>query len=60
MLSVVLLLIVIGVILWVVNTYVPMDAKIKNLLNIFVVICVVFWLLNVFGVLSYVGSIGVP
>lgn len=45
-------LVVIGVLLWFVNAYIPMDAKIKNILNIVVVICVVLWLLNVFGVFS--------
>ena len=45
-------LVVIGVLLWFVYAYIPMDAKIKNILNIVVVICVVLWLLNVFGVFS--------
>jgi hypothetical protein len=36
--------------LWLVNTYIPMDGKIKNILNIVVVVVVVLWLLNVFGV----------
>jgi len=50
-------LIVVGVLLWLVNAYVPMDAKIKNILNIVVVIVVVLWLLAVFGVLP---AIDVP
>jgi len=45
-------LVVIGVLLWLVNTYIPMDAKIKQILNVVVVICVVLWLLSVFGVFS--------
>ena len=45
-------LVVIGLLLWLVNTYIPMDAKIKNILNVVVVICVVLWLLSVFGVFS--------
>lgn len=52
MLQVILILIVVGVLLWLVNNYVPMDAKIKNILNVVVVIVVVLWLLNVFGVLG--------
>jgi hypothetical protein len=56
MLSVVVLLIVIGFALYLVNAYIPMDAKIKNLLNIFVVIVVVLYLLNVLGVLSYLDA----
>ena len=48
----VIVLIVVGVLLGLVNSYIPMDAKIKNILNIVVVIAVVLWLLNVFGVLT--------
>jgi cell division protein FtsW (lipid II flippase) len=48
----IIVLVVIGLLLWAVNTYIPMDPKIKNILNIVVVICVVLWLLNVFGVFS--------
>lgn len=54
--SVIITLIVAGVLLWLVNTYLPMDQKIKSILNIVVVIAVVLWLLNVFGVLD--GSVG--
>jgi hypothetical protein len=60
MLSLIITLIVIGILLWLVNTYIPMDAKIKNILNIVVVIIVILWLLNVFGVLGYIGSASMP
>lgn len=50
--QVVIVLIVIGVLLWLVNNYLPMDAKIKNILNIVVVIAVVLWLLQAFGLLG--------
>lgn len=52
LLSVVLVLILVGVLLWAVNSFIPMDPKIKQILNIVVVIAVVLWLLNVFGVLG--------
>ena len=52
LLNVLILLVVVGVILWLVNTYIPMDGKIKNILNVVVVIIVVIWLLQVFGILS--------
>lgn len=52
LLNVLFVLIVAGVILWLVNTYIPMDRKIKNILNIVVVIMVVIWLLQVFGLLG--------
>ncbi len=51
LISLILVLVVVGVILWVVNTYIPMDGKIKRILNIVVVIAVVLWLLYAFGVL---------
>jgi len=46
------LLIVVGVLLWLVNTYIPMDPKIKSILNAVVVIAVVIYLLQVFGLLA--------
>ena len=46
------LLIVVGVLLWLVNTYIPMDSKIKSILNAVVVIAVVIYLLQVFGLLA--------
>ena len=46
--SVVLILLVVGILLWLVNTYIPMDPKIKNILNIVVVVAVVLWLLGLF------------
>ena len=52
-----LVLIVVGVILWLVNTYIPMDRKIKNILNVVVVIVVVLWLLRAFGVLDSLNSV---
>lgn len=56
LINVVITLAVVGVILWLINTYLPMDGKIKNILNIVVVIAVILWLLRAFGVL---GSLGV-
>lgn len=50
--SVVITLIVVGVILWLINTYIPMDGKIKGILNIVVVIAVILWLLQGFGVID--------
>jgi hypothetical protein len=51
--TIIISLIVVGVLLWLVNTYIPMDGKIKKILNIVVVVVVVLWLLNVFGVLGH-------
>lgn len=60
LISLAVTLIVIGVLLWLVNTYLPMDGKIKKILNVVVVICVVVWLLVAFGVLDRSGDIRVP
>jgi hypothetical protein len=49
LLPVVMTLIVVGVLLWLVNRFIPMEGTIKSILNAVVVICVVLWLLNVFG-----------
>jgi hypothetical protein len=58
-LQVALLLIVVGVLLWLANTYIPMDAKIKNILNGVVVIAVVLWLLSLFGLFDSLPGITV-
>jgi hypothetical protein len=57
MLQVLIVLIVVGVLLWLVNQYIPMDHKIKSILNVVVVILVVLWLLNVFGVFHSFSNI---
>ena len=57
LINLVVVLIVVGVLLWLVNTYIPMDSKIKQILNIVVVIAVVIWLLQVFGVIGSLGNI---
>jgi hypothetical protein len=57
LISLVVTLIVVGVLLWLFNVCIPMDGKIKKILNVVVVICVVLWLLSAFGVLGHVGDI---
>lgn len=57
LLNVLLIIIVVGIILYLVNTYVPMDRKIKSILNIVVVIVLIVWLLKVFGLFTYLGNI---
>ncbi|OOY16196.1 Thivi_2564 family membrane protein [Thioclava sp. DLFJ4-1] len=49
-------LVVVGIALWAVNTYIPMDQKIKTILNGFVVIVVVLWLFSSFGLLEGLGA----
>ena len=57
--TIVVTLIVVGVLLWLVNTYIPMDGKIKKLLNIVVMVVAVLWLLNVFGVWGHLRDVRV-
>lgn len=59
LLTVLVVLIIAGVVLWLVNNYIPMDRKIKTILNIVVVIIVIVWLLKLFGVLSYLQNMTV-
>jgi hypothetical protein len=59
LIQLVVVLIVVGVLLWLVNNYIPMDRKIKQILNVVVVIAVVLWLLSVFGLLSSLSNIHV-
>jgi len=58
LISLIIVLVAIGVILWAINTYIPMDGKIKNILNVVVVVAVILWLLYVFGILP--NDIRVP
>jgi hypothetical protein len=59
LITIVVTLIVVGVLLWLTNTYIPMDGKIKQILNIVVVVVVVLWLLNVFGVWGHLREVRV-
>ncbi len=56
-LTIIIVLIVVGVLLWLVNNYIPMDGKIKNILNVVVVIVVVIWLLKAFGILTSLNNL---
>ncbi len=59
LISLIVALVVVGVLLWLVNAYIPMDSKIKSILNVVVVIVVVLWLLQAFGLLGSLGAIHV-
>lgn len=60
MLSLIITLIVIGVLMWLVNAYIPMQQTLKNILNVVVIICVVIYLLSVFGLLGGAHDVPVP
>jgi hypothetical protein len=57
--QVLLLLIIIGVVLWLINRYIPMAGSIKSILNAVIVIAVIVWLLNTFGLLTNLPKIHV-
>ena len=59
LINLVAVLIVVGVLLWLVNRFIPMAGSIKSILNAVVVIAVVFWLLNVFGLVHSLSRIRV-
>lgn len=57
LITIVIVLVVVGVVLWLINSYIPMQATIKKILNAVVVIAVILWLLNVFGVIGNLNTI---
>jgi hypothetical protein len=59
LIHVIVVLVVVGVILWLVNNYIPMAGSIKSILNAVVIIVVIFWLLSVFGLIGELSSIRV-
>lgn len=59
LLTVVIVIVVIGIIMWLVNAHIPMDANIKKVLNIVVLVAVVLWVLQVFGVLGSLNAVTV-
>ena len=59
LLQILVVLIVVGVLLWLVNQFIPMAGSIKSILNAVVVIVVVVWLLNVFGLFHSLAHIRV-
>jgi hypothetical protein len=59
LLTVLLVIVVAGVLLWVINSYIPMQGTLKKILNLVVVIVVIIWLLKVFGLFSYLTNIHV-
>ena len=60
LINVVVTLVVVGLVLWLINAYIPMQATIKKILNVVVVIVVILWLLYGFGVINNSGSIHLP
>lgn len=59
LINIIITLIVIGVALWAINTYIPMAKPIKTILNVVVVVVISLWLLQTFGIIDNVRSIRV-
>ncbi len=57
LIQLVIVLVVVGVVLWLINTYIPMEATIKKILNVVVIIAVILWLLSAFGVLGSLSGV---
>lgn len=57
LLNILIAIIVVGVLLWIVNTFIPMDRQIRKILNLVVVIALIIWLLKVFGLFVYLMNI---
>ena len=57
LIQLVLVLVVVGVVLWVINSYIPMQSTIKKILNVVVIIVVIVWLLSVFGLIGDLSKI---
>jgi hypothetical protein len=57
LINLVIALVVVSVILWVINSYIPMQANIQKILNMVVIIAVIIWLLSVFGVIGNISQI---
>jgi hypothetical protein len=57
LIQLVLVLIAVGVVLWVINSYIPMQSTIKKILNVVVIIAVIIWLLSVFGLIGNLSTI---
>jgi hypothetical protein len=57
LITLVIILVVVGVVLWLINSYIPMQSTIKRILNVVVVVAVVLWLLSAFGVIGSLNTI---
>ena len=60
MVGIVLVLIIAGLVLWLINTYIPMAGAIKSLLNVVVFIVLLIWVLQVFGLIGNIPGVKMP
>ena len=58
--QIIVILVVVGLIMWLINTYIPMAGAIKSLLNIVVFVVLLIWILQVFGVIGAIPGLRIP
>jgi len=58
--GIVVVLVVVGLILWLINTYIPMAGGMKSLLNVVVLVVVLIWLLQLFGLIGPINGVHIP
>jgi uncharacterized membrane protein YkgB len=58
-LSIIIVIVVVGVLLWALNSFIPMDGKVKSILNVVVVVLLIIWLLQAFGLLNVLRGVHV-
>jgi hypothetical protein len=58
--NIVVILVVVGLVMWLINTYIPMAGAIKSLLNIVVFVVVLIWLLQTFGIIGSIRGLKMP
>ena len=56
--TIILVIVVVGVLLWLINAYIPMQSTVKSILNAVVIILLVLWLLDAFGIINIFGGTG--
>jgi hypothetical protein len=58
--NIILILVVIGLVMWLINTYIPMAGAIKSLLNVVVFVVVLIWILQTFGLIGSIPGLKMP
>jgi hypothetical protein len=58
--NIVLIIVLVGLVMWLINTYIPMAAGIKSLLNIVVFVVVLIWVLRIFGLVTDIPGLHIP
>lgn len=59
LISLIITIVVVGILLWAINSFIPMEGRVKSILNVVVIIVLVLWLLQGFGIIGSVGDIHV-